>query len=152
MKIIKCENFEIKVDDDVYEWASKQNFRIEKSRQTYYAKQGGRRLHRLIMNVSDRNLFVDHINGNGLDNRRCNLRICTHKENNYNRKKKANTSSKYKGVYWKEQRKAYEAHIKYKGKVYYLGLFKNENEAGEAYNKAAKEFFGEFASLNVISN
>ena len=107
------------------------------------------RLHREIMQPPD-GMVVDHINGDGLDNRKCNLRICTHGQNAANqvhRKQKGNTP--YNGVYKRfeagSQRK-YRAQFGRK----YLGCFYTADEAAEAVNKAAYDKYGEFARLNII--
>jgi HNH endonuclease len=98
--------------------------------------------------------IVDHINGNGLDNRRENLREATKHQNNRNAKKRApKTSSKYKGVsYLKAQyhTKRWSAHIRINGKFTHLGVFSLEVEAAKAYNEAALENFGEFSLLNEV--
>jgi hypothetical protein len=106
-------------------------------------------MHRVIMNApADR--FVDHKHGEGLDNRKENLRIVTCAQNQYNRRKMTTrqTSSKYKGVYFRKNYKKYCAQIRYKGKRMHLGYFDNETDAAKAYDEAAKKLFGEFARLN----
>lgn len=108
------------------------------------------KLHRYLTDCpSDK--IVDHINHNGLDNRKSNLRICTYGENNQNsRSKKDNTSSLYKGVYWKKKDNKYVAQIGFEGKKIHLGYFDNDVDGAIAYNKKAEELFGEFACLNII--
>lgn len=103
-------------------------------------------LHRLITNCP-KEYVVDHINRDTLDNRKCNLRICTHKDNMSNRISKTGTS-KYKGVNWDKNRNKWAVYIRYNNKTYNLGRYENEKEAGRTYDKKAKEFFGEFARLN----
>lgn len=95
---------------------------------------------------------IDHKNGDGLDNRRENLRVCSRLENNRNqRKSKRPLTSKYKGVSWDKKSKKWLAHISIMNKCKYLGVFSDEWEAALAYNKAAEEKFGEFACLNEIA-
>jgi hypothetical protein len=107
-------------------------------------------LHRLLMNPP-KELVVDHINGDSLDNRRKNLRVCTTQQNSMNQgKKNKNTSSKYKGVCWIKRDKRWMAAIRAENRKINLGYYKDELEAVKAYNKAAKKYFGEFARLNVI--
>lgn len=97
----------------------------------------------------------DHKNHNGLDNRDCNLRICTNSENAQNMKPRKH-SSKYKGVHWhkgkisknKRGNGFWTADICPNYKLIHLGVFKNEIKAAKAYDKKAKELFGEFACLN----
>ncbi len=92
--------------------------------------------------------IVDHINGITLDNRKENLRICTLKENSWNRRGKRNTSSKYKGVHWHKTNKSWQAGIILNGKYTHLGSFADEDEAGESYRMAAMNMQGEYAYEN----
>lgn len=105
-------------------------------------------LHRFIMNVTDSNIEVDHINGNGLDNRKRNLRLCPDGENSRNTKSHRNSSSQYKGVCWHKNNKKWQADIYDNGRHVYLGQYDNEIEAAHAYDRAAIQLFGEFARLN----
>ncbi len=92
--------------------------------------------------------FVDHINGDGLDNRRANLRPATHASNNRNRGGTRLNTSGYKGVTWHKRGRKWMAQIHHKGKHYHLGLFTDLTEAALAYDVAAADMFGEFAWLN----
>ena len=107
------------------------------------------RIHNLILDRPPREgkLVVDHINGNVLDNRKCNLRVCTHAENmrNTTKRRKGNTSG-YTGV--SKCGKRWAASIGYRGKDIYLGTFGNKEEAARARDLKAIELHGEFASLN----
>lgn len=107
------------------------------------------RMHRLILNPFD-NQGVDHINNNGLDNRRDNLRIATQSQNNANRRKFINCTSQYKGVSWWKDKSKWTACINVNHKRTFLGYFHDEKEAAEAYNCAAINLFGKFAKLNII--
>ena len=111
-------------------------------------------MHRFILELSDPKISVDHINHNGLDNRRENMRICSQSENLRNRNKSENLSSKYKGVYFSRHAQKFKAQIQWKkNKKHiskYLGYFDSEESAAIAYNVAAKKYFGEFAKLNEI--
>jgi len=105
-------------------------------------------MHREVIHPPD-HLFVDHINHNGLDNRKANLRPATCAQNNYNsRHFRKSKSSKYRGVNWNKQRKKWFALINYNKKEKFIGAFKDEKQAAKAYDKAAKKYHGEFASLN----
>jgi len=106
------------------------------------------RMHREILKAG-KGQMVDHMDGNGLDNRRQNIRFCSHSQNNYNYANYPH-SSKYKGVSWKTARGKWYAGIRHEGKHIFIGLYVNEDEAGRAYDKKAKELFGEFARLNNV--
>ena len=93
-------------------------------------------------------MVVDHIDGNGLNNRKSNLRICTKAQNVHNSRPRTNTSSKYKGVFWNKANKKWSATIHKGDKWTYIGGFDDEKEAARAYDRKAAEFFGEFAYLN----
>jgi hypothetical protein len=108
-------------------------------------------LHRLIMKPAA-GLIVDHINGDPLDNRRANLRVCKQADNvKNNRKLRTGKTSKYKGVYWMTSMAKWAAQIKSDNKTSYLGCFELEVDAALAYNNAAKILHGEFAALNEIN-
>lgn len=110
-----------------------------------YIKGSRGYLHRLLLNAP-KNMLVDHINGDTLDNRICNLRLATPSQNMGNSKSMRGTS-KYKGVHWSKKERKWVAGIK---NGVHLGYFNDENEAALAYNKAALEHFGEFSRLNII--
>lgn len=94
---------------------------------------------------------VDHINGNRLDNRRVNLRLVTVQQNNFNRRSNFSyCSSKYKGVFWIEEKQLWRSSIKLDGKSTNLGYFQIEEDAAIAYNFYATKLFGSFARLNDV--
>lgn len=105
-------------------------------------------MHRVIMGDDDPRL-VDHVDGNQLNNTRANLRFCTIRQNNFNRKHEKGSSSRYKGVFWEKSRKKWKSGIRCDGKPITLGFFVDEWEAAQRYNEAARELFGEFARLNI---
>lgn len=127
-----------------------------KRRGTVYAisaeKEAGKysrlRMHRLIMGVTDEQ-HVDHINGDGLDNRRENLRIATPQQNQGNSQKRAAAQSRYKGVSWSVQARKWRAYITLNRKQTHLGLFADEIDAARAYDAKAIELFGGFARTNI---
>lgn len=129
------------VDDSDYEFLSKYvwfEWKLPTQNTSYARKKlDGKQilLHRLIVGCPDE-LFVDHINGNGLDNRRVNLRIVTKGQNNFNSVKYANKSSKYKGVTYKKDRDKWCARGRSQlGQTFHLGYFDTEEEAAEVYNQ-----------------
>ena len=170
----KCGKYEIFFDDEYYEliknfapngWEAKfttftnrpyaitrKTVLIDdvKVRKQYY-------MHRLIMNVLDHpHFYVDHSNRNPLDNRKCNLRIVTKRENMKNRSSKKNSASKFLGVSYchsKKGQKKFRTSIQdmelKKGNIH-LGYFEDENSAGYAYNIGAEIIHKEFANLNQI--
>lgn len=145
-------NIEYIIDDEDFELVSKYHWytdnkgylRIERNRKKI-------KLHRLLTNCP-KGLTVDHINGNKLDNRRSNLRICTNQENVRNVVKRKNNKSGFKGVYWHTQSKCWRAKITVNGKCITVGGFKIKEDAAKAYDKAAIKYFGEFANLNYGKN
>ena len=104
-------------------------------------------MHRLIMNTPD-HLVCDHINHDGLDNRRRNCRNCTTAQNNANRRKSPTPSSQYLGVSYDKRRHKWVAHIKDHGKERYLGSYELEADAARAYDRAAIAIHGIYAQLN----
>ena len=94
--------------------------------------------------------YTDHINNNGLDNRRINLRSCTVSENGANRKINYDNTSGFKGVDWIKLRKRWRARIQVRGKRVELGWYRDPLLAASAYNRAAGNYFGEYAKTNQI--
>ncbi|UCG59543.1 MAG: HNH endonuclease [Phycisphaerales bacterium] len=106
------------------------------------------RMHREIT-AAPEGLVCDHIDHNGLNNTKANLRICSKSENARNQRPQTDCSSKYKGVCWHKNDRRWHARIHHNRRRYHLGSFKDEIEAAGAYDKAAKEHHGEFACLNL---
>ena len=126
-----------------YTMASKENLIYFLSVRTQNGKRTTRSLHREIAkcHYADGN-YVDHKNGNTLDNRKCNLRICTLKENVRNRKLCQNNTTGYKSV--TKVRGRYRARIGVDDKRIHLGYFDTPQQAHQAYCVAAKKYYGEF--------
>ena len=127
-----------------YKWCA------HKGRYTFYAATTINKktvhMHRLL--AGKPGMVVDHLDGNGLNNRRANLRPCSRRENSiHSRKRKtADSTSVYRGVYALCGR--WSSRIVCHGKTYFLGLYHSEKAAAIAYNRAARRLFGEFAKLN----
>ena len=112
----------------------------------YVASSDGTQIHRLIMGLGKGDeRQVDHINGDGLDNRRCNLRVATRGENQANRGRNKNNQCGIKGVYWNESRKRWQVTIGCEGKSIFVGRYKTIEEAKEAQELAAQILHGKFA-------
>lgn len=106
-------------------------------------------MHRLILGCLNKpDMEVDHRNGNGLDNRRTNIRICTTAQNQWNQKPRDGSSSKFKGVRWSAARKKWFVSICANKRIYWIGSFSDENEAARAWDAAAIRLHGDFARLN----
>ena len=149
------------VDDQDFGWLNQWKWYCGVSRKPtrtkYYAVRNttlnGRRkwtaMHRVITNAA-KGCLVDHANGDGLDNRRANLRICTPAENLLNRRKTLGTSSRYKGVSWNKQKQKWVAYIHRHKDYIHLGSHDSECEAARVYDEAAQREFGPLALLNGV--
>jgi hypothetical protein len=104
-------------------------------------------MHRLLLGLGPRQR-VDHEDGDGLNNRRSNLRKASNGQNQHNRKKHAKKTSKFKGVSWCKLRRNWRVQLDYKGEVIRLGRFNIEREAALAYDIAAREKYGRFGRFN----
>jgi len=119
----------------------------------WYAVSASAHMHRLIaaaMGISGigRTLHVDHIDGNGLNNCRSNLRVATPSQNRANAAKRSSASSSFKGVSLHRPSGRWQAKIKINGKQYWLGGFRDQVSAAKRYDEAALKAFGPFARLN----
>jgi hypothetical protein len=143
------------IDDEDYDYLSQWKWFAQKDGHTYYAKRNLRSkgvhtypiMHRVIMNTP-KGMEVDHIDHNGLNNQKSNLRNCTRSQNQMN--VKPGGESKYLGVYYdkKGKYKYIRAMIRINNKNIYLGVFSTEIEAARVYDAVAKKYKGEFANLN----
>lgn len=142
------------VDDADYAELSKRRWCAIRQRGAFYAgtwatKKNGQKglMHRIIAKAKEIQM-IDHRDGDGLNNRRSNLRFCTYSQNQCNRPLRENNKSGYKGVSWKKGRNKWYAQIQKAGVVKYLGLFTCLIKAARAYDMAAIELHGEYALLN----
>lgn len=144
------------VNDEDFELLNSFKWWANKHRDTYYAARKvyvGRSQTTIYMQWDVLNgKSIDHVDGNGLNNQRYNLRFCTKSQNQMNNRKQIrkqnNASSIYKGASFHKQTGKWIARIKINGNSIYIGLFPSEIEAAKAYDKKAIELFGEFAHLN----
>ena len=147
------------VDDEDFEYLNQWKWYVQKWNVGYYAVRnvrnnkkyiGYQSMHRLLSNNNNKSLITDHVNGNTLDNRKSNLRICSFSDNNKNRKISKNNSTGYKGVVYDKRNKKFIAKIGLNKKQIYLGYYIDPIDAARAYNAAALKYHGEFAHLNKI--
>lgn len=153
------------VDDEDYEELNKHHWQVKitKDRRAIYAvrtikynyKRTTERMHRRILGLKiGDGIMTDHINCNGLDNQRSNLRFCTNQQNQANSQTIHTQNAPYKGVYIyprKNSNRTWVAKIMVNGKHIQLGYYLTAKKAAHAYNEAAKQHFGEFARLNKLS-
>lgn len=135
------------VDDSDYTELSRHKWHLLAGR--YAGRTGHVYMHRQILSAPT-DASVDHIDGNGLNNTRSNLRLVSQSQNNMNAKPRQKSTSRYKGVYWNDHHQKWSAHIQVDGKKTYIGRYATQREAALAYNEAAKRHFGEYARLNQI--
>lgn len=159
MKPIKLSQGKVAwVDDEDYERVNAFKWCASNNKRGFYAKTNiiinGKRtmmfMHRFIMNGRDYSIKVDHIDGDGLNNQRSNLRFCTNQQNCRNNRSTIIKTSRHNGVCFNKKSKKFMSGITVDGKNIHLGYFTIEDDAGLAYNKAASEYFKEFACLNII--
>jgi len=131
-----------------YKWYYNNNGYAETSIKQENGKHKTTGMHRLIINNNNPKIHIDHINHNGCDNEKYNLRLCTHQQNHMNQSSNKNSTSKYMGVNWEKSRKKWKSQIGFNNKRIFVGYFINEEDAARAYDNKAKELFGEFANLN----
>lgn len=149
------------VDPEDYERLSKYKWQAKKDGRSFYAvrseprKKGRKRksisMHRMVLPVPE-GLYVDHINHNGLDNRKANLRPATWNQNIYNSRRSRNKKyTEYKGIWWRKDCKKWAVELRHNYKRVFLGYFDDEIEAAKAYDRAARKYQGEYAQINIKS-
>ena len=143
------------VDDEDYDYLMQWKWSTTMCRDKPYARRNEwispkklrtLHMHRFITQAPA-GMCVDHINGDSLDNRRANLRICTNQQNVQSQRPRVR-SSRFKGVAWAKKKGRWVAAITKDRKCHFLGHYINEEEAARAYDNAARRFFGEFAKTN----
>jgi len=150
------------VDPDDYTRLNHFNWYAAKSIHTWYAirslttsrhgKRKNQYMHHLVIAIPA-GCFADHINHNGLDNRKANLRPATLSQNiRHRRKFNTPSRSKFKGLTWRKKEKAWHVRITVNDKRLFLGSFKDELEAARTYDSSAKLYYGDYASLNFPKN
>ena len=150
------------IDDDDTIVVNKYNWHIKPGRQTVYAETSvwlskEKRvstisMHRLILGlrIGDKRQ-VDHVDGNGLNNSKSNLRIASSKQNAHNRPSQNGSISRYKGVTFHKRIKKWHAYIRVDNKLLHLGYHESEDCAAIAYNNAALKYFDkDFVRLNNV--
>lgn len=143
------------VDDEDFDSVNQYKWSATKLGNNFYAMRGQwvdgkyttKYMHSMILDGKE----IDHIDHNGLNNQKSNLRLCTRSENSMNKTKRRGVSSIYKGVSFFKKGGKWMAQITSAGKSIYLGYFVCEIDAARAYNTKATELFGEFANLNQIN-
>lgn len=147
------------VDNEDYPYLAKLNWFAQSNGLQWYARRNSQyinkkrhivHMHRVIMEAPPW-MLVDHLDGNGLNNTRENLRLCTHQGNSRNGRKRNINTSGYKGVSWHKVTQKWMARIGVDGRSIHLGLHDTATEAALAYDVAALKYHGEFACVNFGS-
>lgn len=152
------------VDDEDYEFLNQWKWRAlttirKQTNPTFYAYRTTPRpnrksvyMHREVLRRCGfpESKQVDHVDSDGLNNQRNNLRPASASQNRWGMRKRVGRTSKFKGVYWHKKMHAWMTRIYFSGRYIFLGTFTNETEAGKAYDRAANHYFGEFARHNDL--
>ena len=146
----------VKIDKENMEKCSKLTWHYAKNKDSKYIQTRIKgkmiKLHRYIMNMNNSNLVVDHINRNPLDNRKSNLRICSYKENSFNKSIRVDNTSGIPGVSFHKTNKKWRAKIKYNNLTIHLGYFEDINEALINRRVAEEILFGEYSPNEKLEN
>lgn len=148
------------VDDKDFDYLNQWKWFASKFKHGWYAgrndytgeKKRHIKMHRVILGLNDSKELGEHIDRNGLNNQRTNLRLANKSQNAINVCARENSTSNYLGVCWHKREKKWRAQITKDYKKVYIGSFDNEHEAALAYNQKAIQLFGEFANLNKIAS
>lgn len=146
----------VKIDNDDLEKCNKLTWHYAKNKDSKYIQTRIKgkmiKLHRYVMNMNNSNLVVDHINRNPLDNRKSNLRICSYKENSFNKSIRVDNTSGIPGVSFHKTNKKWRAKIKYNNLTIHLGYFEDINEALINRRVAEEILFGEYSPNEKMEN
>ena len=137
------------VDGDMFDYLNQWKWTFEKRYAVRKVNKKAIYMHRLIAEAKE-GFEIDHINGDSLDNRISNLRSCTHAQNCRNTKIQTNNTSGFKGVSFNKGKKKWKAYINLDRVQKFLGYHRDIKAAAQAYNRAAREYFGEFARINTL--
>lgn len=152
-KIILSRGMSAVVDENDFVELNKMKWYVLNSRGKFYAVRtvgkGVMQMHRQILNAPTEK-EVDHINGNGLDNRRSNLRLADRFQNNQNSSLRKDNSSGYKGVDFYKKLSKWRSYINCQKTNIHLGYFSTKEEAAFVYDQFAIQLFGDFAKLNIL--
>lgn len=141
------------VDDEDFEYLNQYSWCFEHGYAARKNKDRTEYMHHLVLKKKE-GLHRDHVNRNGLDNRKHNLRYATASQNCCNRPAREGSRSKYKGVVYNnrpKRLKRWVAHIRFNKKAKTIGYYKTEEEAALAYNEHAKRLHKDFAVLNEVN-
>ncbi|MGG7143599.1 hypothetical protein ACQPVP_09050 [Clostridium nigeriense] len=146
----------VKIDQEDLEKCSKLTWHYAKNKDSKYIQTRIKgkmvKLHRFIMNIYDRNMLVDHINRNTLDNRKLNLRIANYQENSFNRSLRSDNSTGVAGINYHKTNNKWRAKIRYNGIDIHLGYFSDINEAIINRQLAEEILFGEYSPNSKLDN
>lgn len=149
------ETFIVYYDIQDHQKVIERSWYIKKQRKNrYVASTNGKetiRMHRHFLGITDNETVVTHKDGNGLNNYRGNIEVCSLSLSRKRKKVLEGSSSKYLGVSYSKSRKKFISQIKVEGKSIYLGDYINEIDAAKAYDKAAIKYFGNLANPNFKS-
>ena len=139
------------VDDNIYYKLMEYKWSFNNNKVSGFVEDNKVYLHRYVMNYDGLD-YVDHINNNSLDNRKCNLRIVTPKQNSMNKSSAKNSSSKYIGVTWCKRVNKWTSIIKVNDKNKHLGYFIHEIDAAKKRDEMTLFYFKEYGNLNFPNN
>lgn len=151
--IILTQGFEAEVDDENLAILNKYKWHVKKCKNKHYAEAylGANKniyMHRLLLNLTNSLIFADHIDGDGLNNKKSNLRVSTNTQNSRNQKHKSGGTSTYKGVHWDKARTKWMVRIRIDNNKRLTKRFVDEIDAAKWYDQQALLHHGEFSHLN----